>query len=289
MEAKFKEKSFEHAFMGELRLRTAFLFAPDQCDEHLLGFDGAVFLPWEDYPPFLPFICGSRRRRRLGISASEIGEFGQELNARLPPFRLNVFIQFKRNHFLTQSHATEWESWKRSYFRYPIEEHQQQLMHKIAVVAQGRAASVYAAAAFYENSELFRHQTAETIIENSNVASASLLNGHKCFTYIDPGNFGIAHSTPEDIESPSFDEVIAASTRADQINFTTHMKDTAAFLMEVVQDDSDRMETLSLAKKALTGGDMSEIYPRAEGSWMDAILTIMAFSLAFNIRTCAIA
>lgn len=222
------------------------------------------------------------------MTASEIGEFGQELNSRLPPFRLNVFIQFKRNHFLKQKNATEWASWKRSYFRYPIQEHQQQLMNKIALVAKGRAAALYAAAAFHENDELFKHQVSDAIIDNSNIASAPLLNGHKCFTYINPGNFGIGHSTPEEIESPSFDELINNGADFETSSFTKHMKTTANFLKEVLEDDPERKNTLYLARKAIVGGAMSEVYPRAEGSWLDAIVTIMAFSLAFNIRTCAI-
>jgi hypothetical protein len=105
MKAQFKEKTFETAFVGELRLITKLLFAPDQCDEFYLGFDAAAHIPWEFLPSILPFVRQRRWERLFGISAGEIGNFGSRLNDRLPPFRLNIFIQFKRNEYLKTSIA----------------------------------------------------------------------------------------------------------------------------------------------------------------------------------------
>jgi hypothetical protein len=56
MWAEFKEKTFETAFVGELRLLTNVIYAPDQCDEALLGFDASAFVPWNFYHQFC-LIC----------------------------------------------------------------------------------------------------------------------------------------------------------------------------------------------------------------------------------------
>lgn len=288
MKAQFKEKTFETAFVGELRLLTNELFAPDQCDEFFLGFDAAAHIPWEFLPPILPFMRRRRWGRLFGITASEIGDFGRRLNDRLPPFRLNVFIQFKRNEYLKTRNASEWLHWDAPYFRYKIEARQQRLMAKIADVAQGRAASVYAAAAFHLSDELFNFQANETVIENSNIASAELLTAHKVFSYNSAGYFGLGHSDPEEIRSPSIEEILEQSRESEGIPFTKHLKVTAEFLNEISTIDKETSQTLDFAKKALLGGEISEIYPRAEGSWFDAIVTIAAFNHAFDIRTCAI-
>lgn len=288
MKAQFKEKTFETAFVGELRLLTNELFAPDQCDEFFLGFDAAAHIPWEFLPPILPFMRRRRWGRLFGISASEIGDFGRRLNDRLPPFRLNLFIQFKRNEYMKTSNAKERPHWNTPYFRYKIEARQQKLMAKIADVAQGRAASVYAAAAFYLSDELFNYQANETVIENSSIASAKLLSGHKVFSYNSAGNFGIGHSDPEEIQSPSIEEILEQSRKSEALPFTQHVKATAEFLNEISSIDKETKYTLDLARKALLGGELSEIYPRAEGSWFDAIVTIVAFNNAFDIRTCGI-
>lgn len=288
MKAKFKEKTYETAFLGELWARTNYVFAPDQCDEFSLGFDGAAFLPWDFIPSIFPYVRRRRWHRYIGISATDINNFGRELNDRLPPFKLNLFVQFKRNEYLKYRNAKEWPSWNAAYYRYSIEQRQQTLMHRISDVAGDRAASLYSAAAFHLSKELFDFQHTSSIIENSNIVNASLLNSHKVFTYNSSGNHGIGHSEPEEIHSPPFLETLNLALEREGVSFTQHMKETANTLKEVLLDDESR-ELLDLARRAILGGDISEFYPRAVGSWIDAILTISAFYMAFDIRTIAIA
>lgn len=286
MLAKFKEKTYETAFMGELRLMTNHIFAPDQCDENILGFDGAAFIPWELFPDFIPFVRWRRWHRYTGLSSSDINQLGRELDT-LPTFRLNLFIQFKRSYFLSRSNATEWASWDHAYYRYELDQHQLALMSKISESANGRAASVYAAAAFHANNNLFTHQISKSIITNSNISSAGLLKGHKVFTYDQPGNFGIGHSEPEEIESPSLESILDEYRDSEGMNFTAHVKETAIFLKETLQGDPSSKKTLELARMAYIG--RGEEDSKIEGTWLDAIITIVAFSTAFNIRICAIA
>ena len=288
MWAEFKEKTFEAAFVGELRLLTNAIYAPDQCDENYLGFDASAFVPWELLPPILPHIRFRRWRHLIGISAHEIDDFGRRLNKLLPPFRLNLFIQFKRPEYLKRKNATEWDFWKRPYFRYAIRKHQQNLLERISEVGSRRVAVVYAVPAFHKSVDLFNHMTNDSVIKNTNVLSAPFLRGHSKCTFVQAGNVGFGHSEPVEIQSPSLQEFIAEAKYGERLLFTRHMKDAAEIIKRLFEDDEESRNTLALARKAIWGGDLSETYPEAADSWLDANLTVVAFSSAFGIRVCAL-
>lgn len=288
MWAEFKEKTYETAFVGELRLMTTELFAPDQHDENFLGFDAAAFLPWDLLDPFLPYMRRRRWHRLIGISASETNEIGKELNRRLPPFKMNLFIQFKRPEYLSRPNATEWEFWDRPYFRYWAEDHQQKLLETLAKKSNGRAAAVYAVPAFFLSDHLFRSQLDGTVIEKSNILNAELLRDHSRCTFAEAGNYGIGHSESENLESPSLDQILS-ETSGEELSFTRHLKITADTIKLALEADAAGRETLDLARRAIYGGGLDDLSPRAAGTWIDALLTIVAFNAAFGTRVCAIA
>lgn len=286
MWVEFKEKPYETAFVGELRLLTNMIFAPDQTDENLLGFDVSAFLPWELLPPFFPHMRFRRWRRFWGVSASELNDFGTELNSRLPKFRLNLFIQFKRPQYLVGKKASEWKEWNQPYYRYKLESHQQKLLHKINLISKGRAKAFYAVPAFHLSDDLFRKMQDETIIKSSNIVDASLLNGHTKCTFAEAGNIAKAHSEPTEIRGPVLEELISPNENAQEFSFTKNLKETSKLIKTVLEQDKDSLNTLELGRRAILGGPMSEVYPRAEGSWYDALITIWAFSNGFGIKVC---
>lgn len=288
MWAEFKEKTFETAFVGELRLVTKFVYAPDQCDENFLGFDASAFVPWEFLPPILHCVRSRRWHHMVGISAKEIDQFGKELNRRLPPFRLNLFLQFKRPQYLERKNAAEWSFWKQKYFRYKLESQQQKLLSKIGVIGKGRAVAVYAVPAFHKSDALFKHQIDNAVIENTNVLNAALLSGHSKCTFVKAGSSGMGHSEPEEISCQPIREIIDEHMSQEGVLFTRHIKDTADTIKQLFEDEEDSKETLFLARRAILGGDLSEISPHAVGSWFDAVITVAAFSSAFGVRVCAL-
>lgn len=288
MWAEFKEKPFETYFLAEMARLTNVLFSPDQTDEGILGFDGAFFLPLPEYRAFSPYVRVRRWRHFLGMSASEIDEFGHALDARLPPFNLNLFVQYKRPEWLQRSNATEWPSWSMSYFRFTIDAKQQGLLEKILSAAAGRAAVVYAAPAFWESSELFSLARSGGIIDRSNIASAGMLTGHQRFTYTAPGSFGIAHSEPENIEGPSLETVLRSGADNERLPFTKHVKATAGLIERGLEEGSGDYQVWQSARKAILGGEFGDAYPRARGSWIDAVVSMAAFAQAFDIRVAAI-
>ena len=177
---------------------------------------------------------------------------------------------------------------ERGLFRYTIDSKQQRLLEKILAAASGRAAVVYASAAFWANSDLFALAGSNGIIANSNVASADLLTGHDRFTYKVPGGKGIAHSEPENIEGPSLDAIIAGGADNERLPFTKHVKATANLIERGLDEGSADYSLWQLAREAILGGDFADAYPRARGTWIDAIVSMAAFSQAFDIRIAAI-
>lgn len=288
MWAEFKEKTYETYFLSELARQTNILYSPDQNDEGALGFDGSFLLPLPTWRMVFPYARFRRWRRLIGISASEIGDFGAELNSHLPPFRLNLFVQYKRPDWMHRSNATEWSSWNAPYFRYTIEAKQQSLLEKIVEAAADRAAVVYAAAAFRLNSDLFGHALAGTVIPNSNVCSVEMLNAHNRFTYTEPGSYGIAHSQPEAIESPSLNITLARMENNEGLPFTRHMKLTAQSIEGAMGDDREARDLWEASRRAILGGDFTEAYPRGRDTWVEAIISIAAFAQAFDVRVSAV-
>ena len=288
MWAEFKEKTYETYFLAEVARLTNILYSPDQTDEGALGIDGSFFLSLPARRWVFPYRRFRHWRRLTGISASEIADFGAELNGRLPMFRLNLFVQYKRPEWMHRSNATEWSSWHAPYFRYTIEAKQQGLLENIVETGAGRAAVVYAAAAFRLSSELFSHAEAGTVVLNSNISSVEMLNGHNRFTYIEPGSTGIAHSEPDAIESPSLDTILARMKDNESLPFTKHMKLTAQSIESVLGDDREARDLWEASRRAILGGDFVEAYPRGRDTWIEAIVSIAAFAQAFNVRVSAV-
>lgn len=124
MDIEFKEKTFEKYFGHELARLTNITFSPDQCDEALLGFDEAFFLPEEWFFRFGPYVRRRRREQLTGIEIDEFNRHGEMIASHMPEFRLNLFVQFKRPKYLTSRGAKQWSDWKQNYYRYETTLHQ---------------------------------------------------------------------------------------------------------------------------------------------------------------------
>ena len=288
MWVKFKEKTYESYFQTELGRLTNVSFAPDQTDEGLLGFDGAFFIPFIGMTGVFPYVRAGRWRRFVGMSASEIDRFGDELNDRLPPFNLNLFVQYKRPERMARSNAAEWPSWGAAYYRYTTDHRQQHLLEKIANVAHGRAAVVYASPAFWSNSDLFAHARDGTIVAHSNIADVANLTGHHRFSYREAGHHGIGHSEPQPLESAPFDAIIRRGIEQDALPFTRQMKALDASLREALDGERGSYRLWQAARRAVLGGEIADASPRARGTWLDAIYSVIAFGQAFDVRITAL-
>lgn len=288
MKALFKEKTYESYFLAELARKTNVLYSPDQVDEALLGFDGAFFLRHSDRRGPFPYIRLRRRGRLIGMSASEIDGIGETLDSSLPTFRLNLFVQYKRPEWLSRNNASEWSTWCQPYYRYKIEGEQQKRLEAIITAAGDRAAVVYAAAAFHESSDLFRYSETGKIIENSNIVSAAFLTDHSKFTYIRPGSCGVAHSDPEPVEGPAFASLLEGMAKNEGQSFTKQLQETTRTIEMALRRDETAYALWEASKRAIIGGGIDELSPAVRETWLDAAISVSAFTQAFDTDVIAV-
>ena len=212
MNAEFEEKQYEQQMNIELLCKydISDLFAPGQCLENSLGFDVALYscnkkfwrffykgfkrflLYYYHYMVDYPYIRPKDVRYLEELMKKYLGY--------IPEIKFNLFIQYKRPEYLTRANSSEWKSWNRSYYRYSIDPNQQQLLEKLAQnVDRNSALVIYASPAFHTQQEFWENVRKRTIVDNSNYCEAVNLSGHKKFTYIKGGTFGIAFSEPKEI------------------------------------------------------------------------------------------
>ncbi len=285
MKAEFKEKYYEHAFIIELGRRCHQFYSPDQVDERFLGFDTAWFLPFDDFRYFLPGLARRASAFPHGITTNDLRRLGDLFNHRLPALRLNLFLQFKRPDYLSRSSAKEWSYWGHPYFRFDLTHHQQERLADLARIGGNQAAVVYAAAAFHEYTDLIGHTRNNSVIQNSNISECRPLSGHGRFTYDSPGHTGAAHSEPEDIESRPFETILQAGELREEIPFTQMIKRAAKIIEDTVSRRFEDQTLLELSRKAVLQGDIAEVMPEAKDTWLDAMITVLAFNFAFDVRT----
>ena len=280
METEFKEKTYEKYFSGEIMRLINISFSPDQCDESFLGFDDAFLLPLNRLLLIAPYIRRRRRRHLSGTSLRKLDGLVEDAIKRMPPFRFNLFIQYKRPVYLRTRGAREWSHWGSAYYRFHITPHQQRLLERLDAISRGRSATIYASPAFWSASDLWRFTQADQIIPMSNVASAGRLRGHDCYTYNEPGHRGIGHSEPENIVSVSLSESIEAGLAAnDPVDAESHVIQTAAIVREAA--DSDEQTAQLLAR--VQGLYVADAPIRS--SLVQALTTLVAFSDAFAISS----
>lgn len=277
METEFKEKTYEKYFSNEVARLTRITFSPDQCDEEFLGFDDAFGLPHFVLRRLVPFMRRRRWPLMTGIGVADLDHIAEELGRRMPPFRFNLFVQYKRPVFLTSKGAGEWKEWRRPYYRYGTTPHQQDSLEKIEAQSHGRAAAVYASPAFWRACDLWDRVQAETVIDGSNVASAGRLRGHEHYSYDTAGFQGKGHSETRSIESPRFRDVIERGLDGEQLSFDTHIKQAAKLILEAVRSGDGSAPLFDRARAALG------IEALEEGSFVGALATIVAFSDAFEV------
>ncbi|WP_336810506.1 hypothetical protein [Bosea sp. MMO-172] len=282
METEFKEKTYEKYFSNEVARLTNITFSPDPCDEAMLGFDDAFWLPFPFRAGRLPSLRWRRWARLHGVDIRELDHIAEDLGRRMPPFRFNLFVQYKRPVFLTTRGAGEWEHWQCPYYRYATTPHQQDALEKIESQSGGRAATIYASPAFWRAADLWDNVRAETVISKSNIASVARLTGHGRYSYSEAGFRGKGHSEAADIESPSFESVLALSREAEELSFNKHIKRAAREIVEAIRSSDEGSAIFERARSAL-GGE-----PLDDGSLGSALETIELFSDAFGLSYMAI-
>lgn len=282
MWVEFKEKTFEKYFGVELARWTNILFSPDQCDEAFLGFDDAFFVPWSHLIGRFPYMRRSRWARLHGLSIQDFENLIDTISQRMPPFRFNLFVQYKRPEFLSHSNAKEWPDWGRPYFRYTTTPHQQQLLEAIEQQSNNRAATVYASPAFWRVNDLWEHVRAENVVDSSNIASVGRLRDHRRFSYVDPGSNGQGHSEAIPLESTPFRQILQEALSQEELPFSRHIKQAAKQIEEAIGEVGFAGPLLRQARDAIIGEGAEDGEVPTDGTLSFALITIEAFSDIFD-------
>ena len=239
-QAEFEEKTYEGYFCSELARVTKLSFPPGQRAEAYLGFDVAYSVPWQDIPwphsPFWPIA----RIEEYGFSLHDLTHVLQERYARLPDVKFNLFIQFKRPERIVGHRGAEWFYWNEPYYRYDIMAHQQRLLSALDAESGNRATVIYASPAYIEFAMLFDFARQDRTIAESNIAPVARLQNHSRYTYVEPGSRGMACTEPEDIEGPSFNEIMGAAGGSEPQSFVEHLLWTSKTIRREFEGGSGR-------------------------------------------------
>jgi hypothetical protein len=279
---EFREKTYEKYFYGQVVRLTNICFPPDQQDENSLGFDDAFFLGYHLLWRHLTRTRASRLRRMHGISVQEFEGLADEFSKRMPQYKFNLFVQYKRPVYLRSPGASQWNDWGRSYYRYDITPHQQLALEGVEDKAAGRAVCIYASPAFKSANDLFAHNLAGTIVNASNIANVGRLRGHGRYSYVSQGFNGRGHSETVEIISTPFQEIIEAGLREAGLPFSDHLKDIAKSINAAASDNAVLRELLNRAQRAMFAE------PLAADTVAAALATIECFSDAIGVTFYAI-
>jgi hypothetical protein len=287
--AQFEEKEYESPLYLQLERGNPFLWTPGQALENYLGYDAALFLtaqylwslhgfqtplagvlPHWDFWPRLPRTPFYRDR--------------------LPSFRFNCFVQAKRcaigQRLPKRLNAL---GSKRPFFRFSIEEEQQSVLALTARMLNGRALFVYAAPAFATSRELFTHQTAGTLVEQSTFPDVLRLETHTHWYYAIPGATGVLNAGEEFIELPMLaqriEELVHQDIEAENSTPSEELAVLAGSIRRAIGVDA---KVEPSARRAHLSDDWRRIEQYAERVELpraaSAFLEIYAFTRRFNLE-----
>lgn len=203
---------------------------------------------------------------------------------RLSPYRLNLFVQYKTPEYVSHHRGKEWKDWKRSYFRYSITQHQQEALARLHAAARGRAVVIYASPAFLTWEHLTEYGKNKRIIAESNLASADQMSGHNRFTYISAGSEGKVHSKAEDINSPTFEEIMQSSLEQVGMALYEHIKIMAQAIDSSMEEDEYGRRLMLTTRGALLSSIGVDLEEMKLSNFIYALSTIEAFSDIFDLN-----
>lgn len=126
-----------------------------------------------------------------------------------PPFLVSLFTQYKRSTHLTRSTATEWKEHGAPYWRVALRAHQHRILQELEAAAGSDAVVRYAAPKFWQHREMWQHQGAGAVLDNSLfVAPSEIDPGHTRLTWSDSRGL-VGHSEPESLRAETSQDLRA--------------------------------------------------------------------------------
>jgi hypothetical protein len=274
MQAEFREKEFENLINFELLEGSNLIYTPDQVLESIIGFDAALFtnnsdfwniyysrndyynlfnqnnlflnsnysirqnIVYENFNTFSKIMRFLFQNKPIlnGIFLSQ--NFWNELETNFnyfPKIKFNVIIQYKRPEYVNSTNAKEWYAWGQPYFRYKLDNNQQNALALLENRIAKSGLVVYACPAFYTRSQLFNFQINKVLILNTNFCQPSKLIHHFKYTFISSGYTGKAFSKFNEIKNYDFiNEIKSLKEKTETSENKLHLEELNDILMEFV-------------------------------------------------------
>jgi hypothetical protein len=224
MRASFEEKTYEAYFNNELNSRSDIYFPLGQVQEGVIGADSAAYSVdrrlWKQFKHpfwFHPSFSGEDFNKIAKVMEDHLNN---ELRG-IPQIKVNLLFQYKRPYFLNSAFAVEWIYWNSPYYKYHINQDQQNLLMQIYNQFGSQVFILYAAPAIHEVADLVEMHRKKQIIKNSNFRQASELNNHRKNTYNRAGLYSIAFSEPERFDNFDLDEVLQQFDSSNDLIFNS--------------------------------------------------------------------
>ncbi len=214
--AEFEEPEYRGGLFNQLATNQ-FVWEPGQVFEQYVGIDYALLCThpaiaklfnWGTVPP--PGV----ELFRYNLDYIWLTRGAQK---KLPPFRLNMFVQAKRPTYGRYAPAALKAHGLRSpFWRFETTAHQQGALIALSNQLGSKAVVTYASPAFHKSADLYRHTINGTMVESSTFPDIALLANHDAWNYSAPGATGVANADPVAIQQPVLTERLNALFQGEQ-------------------------------------------------------------------------
>jgi len=291
----FEEDAFQQLVDGAIGRLTRIVTTPGRVTENVLGYDAAFFLPVDHFaaalgPHIAPHALSSPTGNPLSVGITVDPAVWGSLTtinpAKIPPFRLNLFVQYKSPELLRGHNAAQWPSWLSPYYRFSMTPHQLAIMNKIDQFGPS-ALGCYCAPDFVDAQTLWKVTEAGNILDRAHFVRAQKLVSHGCYTYRTAKGTGVGFSEPEQIEPEDFSKMLLrAIADGRDMSLEEAILTASETILEVTDGRAARRGRLgTMLSNRLPGGrDGSSTEDPQRRRMREALRVIRAFEIAYRSR-----
>lgn len=289
--ADFEESEYRGPLYNQLEWGNHLLWEPGQVFEKHIGIDRAALCTndylWELHGYDTPLNGIFMHRRHWHFIWSE-----RKKRKSLPNFKLNLFLQAKRPAVLSRGNKNlKNNGIKGGCWKFETTGHQQVALEELERKLRGEALVCYASPVFHKQSDLYKHTTNKTVVENSTFPSISSLKGHSAWYYDTAGAAGCANPAYERIEEESLGYKInqLVETAEFSENEVGDSRQSLSYLaksiLEISSDNAGYYESARLSEASIEISRFIEEYGLEDDSqYVKDYLVVREFCFLYKLQ-----